>query len=295
MTATVDVAGGDDVRRQELAHFLRSRRERITPEQVGLTPGGRRRTPGLRREEVAQLAGVGVTWYTWLEQGRDIKVSDNVLTAVATTLRLDPHERAHMFQLAGSPQPPLAKECNGLSPRMLMILRQLEPLPASVANSRMDILGYNRTFERLFDLDSIPFEERNSLIQMCTNPEWRARLTDWRDSMPRMIAQFRTSMAEHLNDSSWKSLVRRLQAESAEFAVMWDRHDVKAIENLTKRFQHPDVGFMAFDYTNLWFGPRSEARLTTYTPCDADTLAKIRILAAEAKDVDLARDQLVGG
>src|SRR3954468_18882447 len=118
MTTTVDVrrspaapkAGAPKVsaaelRRRELAGFLRSRRERIAPEQVGLPPGGRRRTPGLRREEVATLAGVGVTWYTWLEQGRDIKVSESVLEAVAATLRLDAHERAHLFNLAGSPQP----------------------------------------------------------------------------------------------------------------------------------------------------------------------------------------------
>ena len=274
MTAAVD-----DVRRQELARFLRNRRERIAPEQVGLTVGGRRRTPGLRREEVAQLAGVGVTWYTWLEQGRDIKVSDQVLEAVATTLRLDPHERAHMFTLAGSPQPVAAKECRALSPALHLILRQLEPLPASVANTRTDILAYNRVFERLFDLDAIPFEDRNSLLQLCTNAGWRARLVDWADSMPRMVAQFRTHMADHLTDSRWKGLVRRLQAESPEFAAMWDRHDVMATENLTKRILHPEAGLMSFDYTNLWFGPRSENRLITYTPSNAETWVKIGQLA----------------
>jgi transcriptional regulator with XRE-family HTH domain len=286
MTAAVE-----DVRRQELAHFLRNRRERISPEQVGLTVGGRRRTPGLRREEVAQLAGVGVTWYTWLEQGRDIKVSDQVLEAVATTLRLDPHERAHMFTLAGSPQPVAAKECRALTPALHLILQQLEPLPAAVANTRTDILGYNRVFERLFDLDASPFEDRNWLLQLYTNADWRARLIDWADSMPRMVAQFRTHMADHLADSRWKSLVRRLQAESPEFAAMWDRHDVMATENLTKRILHPEVGLMSFDYTNLWFGPRSENRLTTYTPINAETWAGIRRLA---DDPALAGRRMVG-
>jgi transcriptional regulator with XRE-family HTH domain len=285
VTASVD----DQARRQELAHFLRTRRERITPEQVGLPPGGRRRTPGLRREEVAQLAGVGVTWYTWLEQGRDIKVSESVLAAVANTLQLDPHERAHLYTLAGSPQRPNSKHCFVLSEAVETMLRQLEPLPAAVANSRTDVLGYNRVFEKLFDLDAIPFEDRNTLLQMCTNPAWRERLVDLAESLPRSVANFRKAMAEHLTDSSWKGLVRRLQAESPEFAELWERHDVMGLENLTKRIWHPDVGLMSFQYTSMWFGPRSEIRMTTYTPSNAETWAKIRTLAADLPSADLVR------
>jgi transcriptional regulator with XRE-family HTH domain len=285
MTATVDVVSGDDVRRHELASFLRSRRERITPEQVGLAPGGRRRTPGLRREEVAQLAGVGVTWYTWLEQGRDIKASDQVLDAIANTLLLDPHERAHMFTLAGSAQPVALAECRAISPAMHLILRQLEPLPAIVQNTRTDILGYNRLHERLLDLDSIPFEDRNSLLQLFTNPEWRTRMIDWSDAVPRLVAQFRAAMANHLTDARWKSLVRRLQATSPEFKAMWERHDVRPMENMTKRYQHPRVGLLMLDYTHLWFGPRNETRLTTYTPANEDTRVKLLELAADLPEL----------
>src|SRR5437763_16247043 len=119
----------DDLRRVELGAFLRSRRERITPEQVGLRASRRRRTPGLRREEVAQLAGVGVTWYTWLEQGRDINASAQVLDAIARTLLFDPHERAHLFTLAGAPDTTIAGECKPLSPTTQPILDQLEPYP----------------------------------------------------------------------------------------------------------------------------------------------------------------------
>ncbi|MFD1050387.1 helix-turn-helix transcriptional regulator, partial [Kibdelosporangium lantanae] len=233
-----------------------------------------------RREEVAQLAGVGVTWYTWLEQGRDIKVSESVLAAVAATLRLDPHERAHLYTLAGSAQPPKAKNCFVLSPEVETMLRQLEPLPAMVANTRTDILGYNRVFGKLFDLDRIPFEDRNSLLQMCTNPDWRARLVDIEDGLPRSVANFRKAMAAHLTDSSWKGLVRRLQAESPQFAELWERHDVMGLENLTKRIRHPQVGVMSFAYTSMWFGPRSEVRMTTYTPSNEETWDMIRTLAA---------------
>ncbi len=145
------------VRRHELAAFLRHRREHITPEQVGLPRGTRRRTPGLRREEVAQLAAVGVTWYTWLEQARDIQVSVQVLDALARTLFLDSSERAHLFQLAGAIDPQPATSCAVVTPALQAMLDQLDPIPACLQNSRYDILAYNRTYGMLLcDLDAVP-------------------------------------------------------------------------------------------------------------------------------------------
>ncbi|GLY64121.1 helix-turn-helix transcriptional regulator [Amycolatopsis taiwanensis] len=265
----------DAIRRRELAAFLRSRRERITPEQVGLPSGGRRRTPGLRREEVAQLAGVGVTWYTWLEQGRDINASAQVLEAVSATLRLDPHERAHLFTLAGVLKPKAEPEGTAVSPGLRSILTKLEPYPAAVHNARTDILAYNRVYDWLFDVSRLPFEERNALLQCFTNPEWQARIQNWTDGVPRSVAQFRASMAEHIGEPSWKSLVKRLRQESPAFEVLWRRHDVQPLNNHTKRFLHPEAGRLCFDYTQLWLGRRSDVRLTTYTPADAETEAKL--------------------
>jgi transcriptional regulator with XRE-family HTH domain len=135
----------DAVRRAELSAFLRSRRERIAPEQVGVTYSGRRRTPGLRREEVAQLAGVGVTWYTWLEQGRDIKVSEQVLESISRTLMLDRDERAHLFTLAGASDQSIAKECAAVTPQMHLVLEQLEPFPACRQKSNRRFKGRNPT------------------------------------------------------------------------------------------------------------------------------------------------------
>ncbi|NIH77557.1 helix-turn-helix transcriptional regulator [Amycolatopsis viridis] len=274
MTSTVAVST-EEIRRRELASFLRSRRERISPEQVGLPSSGRRRTPGLRREEVAQLAGVGVTWYTWLEQGRDIHASEQVLNAIARTLRLDPYERSHLYTLAGVPEPPIQKECGVVTPQVRAILDQLEPFPAAVQNARTDILAYNATYDWLMDVDSIPFEERNSLLLCFTNPRWRSRLRDWADGMPRTVAQFRASMAEHIAEPSWKALVKRLRQESPEFEAVWNQHDVQPMRNLTKVFMHPEAGLLSFDYTHLWFGRHSEVRLTTYTPADSETAEKI--------------------
>jgi hypothetical protein len=273
-----------EVRRRELADFLRSRRERITPEQVGLPVAGRRRTPGLRREEVAQLAGVGVTWYTWLEQGRNIHASEQVLGAVAATLRLDPYERAHLYTLAGQPEPPIHADCRVVSDAMRTMMRQLEPIPATVSNARFDILACNRTYERMVGgLDHLPFDDRNSLVQMFTSPSWRARAIDWEANAPRLVAQFRAAMAQHVAEPSWKCLLKRLRQESPDFERFWNQHEVRAPENFTKRYLNPEVGLLRFDYTQLWFGQRSEIKLTTYTPADEATWQKVRSLQARAE------------
>jgi transcriptional regulator with XRE-family HTH domain len=283
--ATSPVAERSDrIRRAELGTFLRSRRERLAPEQVGLPTTGRRRTPGLRREEVAQLAGVGVTWYTWLEQGRDIHASEQVLAAIAGTLRLDQYERVHLYTLAGQPEPPIERDCKAIDEATLVVLRQLEPIPAAISNSRCDILARNRTFDRMVGgLDHLPFEDRNSLVQAFTSPSWRAAMVDWEDSAPRMVATFRAAMAQHVAESTWKCLVKRLREESTDFDRMWDQHEVRGPENFTKRFRNPEVGLLRLRYTQLWFGRRSELKLTTYTPADEETWAKVRALHGQAE------------
>lgn len=189
-----------EIRRHELATFLRSRRERITPEQVQLPRGRRRRTPGLRREEVAQLSAVGVTWYTWIEQGRDIQVSEQVLDALARTLLLDTSERAHLFQLAGAVDPTPAAHCPVITPALRQILTQLEPVPACIQNSRYDILAYNRTYARLMmrDLDSVPPADRNCVLLAYTNAEWRSSIVLLDETTRLMAAKLRASMAGHL-------------------------------------------------------------------------------------------------
>jgi transcriptional regulator with XRE-family HTH domain len=270
----------EQLRRGELSAFLRNRRERIAPEQVGLPPGSRRRTPGLRREEVAQLAGVGVTWYTWLEQGRHIHVSEQVLEAISRTLLLDPHERSHLFTLAGSPLPAAVQaECDAVSPATRALLDKLEPFPASVTNGRFDLLAYNHAYTHLAgDLDALPFEDRNTMWLCFTHPSRRTMLLDRDEAMRRMVGQYRAAMAEHVGEPAWKCLVKRLQQASPEFVELWKRHDVIEPENATKRFLHPDVGLLQFTYTNLWLSPRMNVRLVTYVPADEGTRAAMERL-----------------
>ncbi|WSA73743.1 helix-turn-helix domain-containing protein [Streptomyces sp. NBC_01799] len=272
-----------EVRRHELAGFLRSRRERITPEQVGLPRGRRRRTPGLRREEVAQLSAVGVTWYTWLEQARDIQVSPQVLDALARALLLDRSERTHLFSLAGAVDPAPGTECPSVTPALREMLWQLDPIPACVQNSRYDILAYNRTYGRLLcDLDAVAPENRNCMLLSYTDENWRASVVDLPEMNRVMAAKFRASMAEHLAEPAWKALVKRLETASPEFREIWARHEVVGPGGRTKLFRNAQVGLVRLDHTDLWLGPSTGPRMVTYVPADEESRERLERLHAFA-------------
>ncbi|WP_051836701.1 helix-turn-helix transcriptional regulator [Streptomyces sp. NRRL WC-3742] len=269
---TQQPASPGDVRRHELAAFLRSRRERIAPEQVGLPMTGRRRTPGLRREEVAQLAAVGVTWYTWLEQGRAIQVSAQVLDAVARTLLLDQSERAHLFTLAGADDPAPVRQCLSVTTGVRLLLKQMEPYPAVVINSRYDVLAYNRTYPAFVgDLEELPPEDRNLLWLAFTPSHFRKVLIDYRSERPGMVARFRSAMADHGSEPAWKCLLTRLRKASPDFEESWQQHDVALPGNGVKRFQVPGVGLLSCEYTNFWLGPSQGTRMIAYTPLDEES------------------------
>ncbi|MEV6170326.1 helix-turn-helix transcriptional regulator [Streptomyces sp. NPDC051954] len=268
-----------EIRRHELAAFLRHRREHIAPEQVGLDRGRRRRTPGLRREEVAQLSAVGVTWYTWLEQARDIQVSVQVLDALARTLLLDPSERGHLFQLAGAVDPTPATTCSSVTPALRAVLEQLEPMPACLQNSRYDILAYNRTYGLLLcDLDAIPPEDRNCMILCFTNEDWRSSIVHLEETQRLMAARFRGSMAGNLAEPAWKMLLKRLSAESPEFRTAWDRHEVLSVRGKRKEFDNAHVGRITVDHTDLWLGPAQGSRMVTYAPADEESRQRLEKL-----------------
>jgi transcriptional regulator with XRE-family HTH domain len=274
---------GTEIRRHELADFLRSRRERITPEQVGLVRGGRRRTPGLRREEVAQLSAVGVTWYTWLEQARDIQVSPQVLDALARALLLDRSERSHLFSLAGAVDPAPGTECPSITPALREMLWQLDPIPACVQNSRYDILAYNRTYGRLLcDLDAVAPENRNCMVLSYTDENWRASVVDLPEMNRVMAAKFRASMAEHLAEPAWKALLKRLETASPEFREIWARHEVVGPGGRTKLFRNARVGLVRLDHTDLWLGPSTGPRMVTYVPADEESRERLERLHALA-------------
>ena len=268
----------DSARRSALAEFLRTRRERITPEDVGLPTGGRRRTPGLRREEVALLAGVGVTWYTWLEQGRPINVSTQVLEAIARTLRMDSQERWHLFELAGAGIVPPASECPTPPERVTSILDQLDPYPAVVTSQRYDILAYNRGYNALGgDLDAMEPGERNQLWLFFTNPHWREMCLRREEAARHLVGSLRAAMTPHLDDPVWTGLVARLRDASAEFDELWSRHDVTGSALPAKAFRSA-AGDLELHATRMAIGYDALTRMTVYTPADELTAARLEQL-----------------
>ena len=270
------VVDGDDasVRRRELADFLRRRRARITPEDAGLIPGRRRRTLGLRREEVAQLAAVGVTWYTWLEQGRPIRASAEVVEAIARALRLDVTEREHLFRLAGVTNATVDASDHGLDPEVQVVVDGLAPLPATVINSRYDILAWNKPYEMLFPhLVTMVPAERNVPWQMFALDECSSLDPDI--ERPRLVATLRGAFSRHLGEPSWLDFVARLSAASAEFAQLWDRHDVAEPAKRLKRFRAPDGGVLRLFATSFSVNGTPEVRMMVYTPVDAETTRQL--------------------
>jgi transcriptional regulator with XRE-family HTH domain len=271
-------------RRDELAAFLRNRRERLTPDDVGIVTYGRRRTPGLRREEVAQLAGVGVTWYTWLEQGRDIAPSPQVLDAIARTLQLDPHERTHVFRLSGAADPTHVDGCHAVPDTIQPLLDQLQPYPAMVVNGRFDLLAYNRTYQALVgrSLDDLPAEDRNSLWLLFTDPDARAAIIDWDLAVGFMVGSFRAAMAKHVGEPAWKCFLARM-LELPEFTKIWERHEVAPIQRMSKRMFSPSVGLLHMESTSLWLAESVGVRMVTYTPLDDETRARLEQLHASTR------------
>jgi transcriptional regulator with XRE-family HTH domain len=261
----------DGTRRAELAAFLKTRRAKLRPEDVGLPDGARRRAAGLRREEVAQLAGVGLSWYTWLEQGRPINASTQVLDAVARTLRMDPVEREHMHVLAGAV--PLRSEADELvvPETVFDILRSLDPLPATMSTSRMDSLGTNAAFQALFtgwhDLSCL---HHNGLWCTITEPNARQWLPDYDEDIAYLVARLRCSYARHIGDPEWEENIARLSAISPEFAAIWARREVAEPQMRARRIRHPHLGLMNFTVTQLDIA-YTETSINVYTPSDAET------------------------
>lgn len=260
------------VRRRQCGEFLRSRRERLTPSEVGLPEGLRRRTPGLRREEVALLAGVGTTWYTWLEQGRDVRPSAAVLSAVADALRLNATERRHLYILSDRPLPeqrPVGPE--QVDEPLLRMLESLTGQPAYVLGRRWDVLAWNRAAELLFgDYGKLEGDERNIMHIVFTNKAHRKLLIDWEDVSSAAVAMFRADSARYAGDPDFERLIGTLLRTNPEFRNLWRRQDVRSSLGNHKRIRHPIAGRMTFEYTTLEITGQAGIKLIVYTPLDQD-------------------------
>lgn len=269
--------------RAELADFLRARREAVRPEQVGLPPGAtRRRTPGLRREEVALLAGVSLTWYTWLEQGRRINASDDVLRAIGRALRLDDAGVEHLLALAQPSATPV--EVPQEAPTALVrLITAIEPAPAYVLGPRWEFLAWNAAEERLYPrLATLEPPRRNLLWVLFCDPLTRELIVDWDIHARQALAEFRAGAAGLRGDSQFQMLVELLGDEGPEFAEWWREHDVSGFETRLRRFHHPDAGELTFEYQQLapveWPGLRVVVQLPVPGDDSAQRLAVKRWL-----------------
>jgi transcriptional regulator with XRE-family HTH domain len=276
-------------RRTELADFLRSRRERITPEQAGLPPAPRRRTPGLRREEVAQLAGVGVTWYTWLEQGRAINASIQVLDAIAHTLQLEAAEHRHLYTLAQVPEFRAAEaEGCGLPPEIGPILEGMGNV-ATVVNERFDMLATNRHFNVMFPSVLAQAKHNHNVLWCMFNlPGCCHPFVNRHETIPQMVAMLRGAYARHVGEPTWEKLIRELIDYSEVFAEFWSRNEVAAFGRQLRVYYQPAVGLLRFVSTSFGIHGTNGLRMQVMVPEDeATATAHARLMTGDAEQPEV--------
>ncbi|HEY1834779.1 MAG TPA: helix-turn-helix transcriptional regulator [Solirubrobacteraceae bacterium] len=280
------MASTDERRREALADFLRNRREALRPADVGLPGGGRRRTPGLRREEVAQLADVGTTWYTWLEQGRDVRASLEVLESLARGLRLTQAERTHLVLLGRGEEPPPRKTpAERATPTLRRLVEGLGPNPAYVIGRRWDYLAWNDAAVALLgDLSALPRAARNHAWQTFTDPARRELFTDWERSSRLLVAKFRADSARHLGDPGFDELIQALRSASPDFCRAWKRHEVSQGGEGRKDLNHPVAGLLSFSHAVFHPTEHPEQRVVLYSPLpEHETQAKMERLMEESR------------
>lgn len=251
--------------RVELAEFLRSRRERISPEEVGLPAGSRRRTPGLRREEVAALAGVGLSWYTWLEQGRDISVSSSFLDNLSRALKLDATERRHLFLLAHQrlPAEPGRTWCV-VPPLIHRLMADIPTRPAYVLNLRWDVLAWNAAADRVFGFSAIPADRRNLLWMLFTSPAMQALFHPWEEQALQILSSFRRDFVRATQDPEVAALVKDLAKASPDFRDWWQQQDIHGPCQGIRNLCIEPIGQMVFEHTTLTIDEDRHLRLVYY-------------------------------
>jgi transcriptional regulator with XRE-family HTH domain len=250
----------------DLGHFLKTRRARLGPEDVGLQAFGRRRVPGLRREELALLAGVSVDYYVRLEQGRAGHPSEGVLDAIARALRLDDAERAHLFDVSRPVRRRRATRTERVRPAVQRLIDTLDHLPAMVIGRRMDVLAWNRLAAALVvDWGSLPREQRNSARHFFLDDGARELYVDWEETARATVAWLRLAAGRHPDDAGLAELIGELSMKSEEFRRLWPRHDVREKTHGNKRFQHPIVGPLTLAYESLALPGDRDQTLVLYT------------------------------
>lgn len=267
-------------RRQALADFLREKRAQLSPTEVGLSPGGRRRAVGLRREDVAQLANIGFSWYVSLEQGRDIHPSISVLESLAQALKLTSNERRHLFLLAGQSLPPHVWE-EQVNPVLQHMLDEVYPLPAYVLGYRWDYLAWNRAAELVFAIapSASPYPY-NMLWRIFAHPNHQERSPDWEEVARGALAEFRASSARYPGDVRFEELIEDLKRVSPEFRQWWPHHEVRRVRDGQKVVEHATLGHLEFEHLTLQVPSDPDVILVMYLPT-SETREKLHRFLAD--------------
>jgi transcriptional regulator with XRE-family HTH domain len=255
-----------------LGQLLRSRRERLTPADVGLPAGSRRRTAGLRREEVALLANVSATYYTFLEQGRQVRPSAQVLDALAAALRMSAAERRYLQVLAYGGDDPARGSAAVTPPEQIDqgvadLVQRLDPFPTIVKGRRWDVLAANPAARELFtDWESLPVQERNLVRWMFTTDRAREVYLDWEQEARAMLGRFRLAAARYRDDPDFTALIVELQRDSQHVRDWWPRHDVIDVGSGAKKLRHPRLGPVSYSHVVLQVADNPDQTLVTYSP-----------------------------
>ena len=261
-----------ETQRRTLGDFLRTHRVRLSPAGLGLTVGGRRRTPGLRREEVAQACGMSPTWYTWLEQGRDIAASPPALSALARALQLTPAERAYLFELADRRDPNLPRRTGDdgmdVPPALARAIAAIDG-PAYLLDSLWNARAWNAPAARLFVGWLDGHNDRNLLRYVFLSPLARKVLPDWEKRARRVVAEFRADSGRYLDDPQLKALVDTLGEQSAFFARCWQEHEVVERAGGERSFDHPRKGRLRYEQIAFTLASRADFKLVILTPRSA--------------------------
>lgn len=271
-------------RRAELRDFLISRRARISPEEAGMPAGGgRRRTPGLRREEVAVLAGVGASWYQWLEQGRDITVSGQVLDSVGRVLKLSEPERQHLYALAGLTPPPLRSEAMAKTQGCALALKRMidawQPNPGHIVDRYWNITAMNTAAQLVFGFDVVG---TNCLIDFFENEQHSRGYPDAQEISRRVVAQYRAEMTNHPGDPGYDEVVQRLLVTSPFFAELWELHEVQAAGVNYKVYLHPQAGELHFESMQMRVPEWPDLTVVMHTPhAETDTRKRLERLLGD--------------
>jgi transcriptional regulator with XRE-family HTH domain len=272
----------DAAQRAELGAFLRARRESLRPENVGLrAPPTRRNTPGLRREEVAQVSGVGLTWYTWLEQGRPITTSSAVIDALARALRLDQEGRTHLRYLAGLPVPE-PNQPTGDEGQFDALLDTLLPAPACILGPRFDFLAWNETFARIWHPETLPVGRCNVMWMAFCDPERRRTWVNWEERSRTLLAEFRAAAGRDAGDHRFTELVGLLEEESSDFRAWWATYEVRQSIAGPLRIRIPRFGIITLDVIELRICSHPSFRLSVHAPAQSSDKQKVARLVSSS-------------